>query len=94
MSTALLLIVFGLLWAVVNAMIAGQKNRSSLGAFLASLVVTPLLVFLYLIAVPAIPEQGTRGTVRTARDRKNERVGFVIILGLILLILLVCKLTR
>lgn len=37
---------------VINAMIAGEKNRSVGGAIAASILLTPLFIYLYLLAVP------------------------------------------
>lgn len=50
MFIALPLFYFG--WCVVNAIIAAEKNRNVLGVLFLSLVFSPLLIWLYLVAVP------------------------------------------
>ena len=40
-------------WAVANTMIAEEKGRSALAALILSVIVTPIVVWLYLVAVPA-----------------------------------------
>jgi hypothetical protein len=54
-------IIFGALafwfgWAAMNSMIAKEKNRDVTTAFLASVFASPLLVYLYLLAVPHRPD--------------------------------------
>jgi hypothetical protein len=42
-------------WVVVNWMISKEKNRDGWSIVVASIFVTPLLVWFYLVAVPPIP---------------------------------------
>lgn len=44
--------VFYAAWCFVNGLVAGEKGRSVPAAALASIIATPLLVYLYLLAVP------------------------------------------
>ena len=46
------------LWSVVNVIIATKKGRSNTFTFFASIIATPLLVYLYLLAVP--PKDGSQ----------------------------------
>jgi hypothetical protein len=47
-----MLIVIGwFIWSVVNVAIADSNRRSTAGVFFASILFSPLLVFLYLLAV-------------------------------------------
>ncbi len=47
--------LFWLGGAVTNSMIAAEKHRSGIVCFVVSLIVSPLLVRAYLVAVPAGP---------------------------------------
>ena len=53
MDIVLLLFYAG--WCVVNGMIAMQKGRDVGAIASLSVVVTPLLIYLYLVAVPVLP---------------------------------------
>lgn len=46
-----------LAWCGLNAAIASQKGRSVGGVFLLSFALSPLLGFLYILAVPALTPQ-------------------------------------
>ena len=48
----IILIILYLGWAIVNAGVAYEKNRNWIMVFLISLFLSPILPFLYLIAVP------------------------------------------
>ena len=43
-------------WTVVIGLIALQKNRSAWGCVFASLFLSPFFVYLYLLAVPPLPD--------------------------------------
>ena len=47
---------------VVNAMIASQKNRDIAGVIVASLLLSPVVSYLYLLAVP----------VKAAASKENK----------------------
>lgn len=47
----------GVCLVVVNALIADSKNRSVIGCVIMSLLISPLPVFLYLLAVPVNKER-------------------------------------
>ena len=51
----LALAYFYFAWVMVNAAIAEQKNRSFTGVGVASIILTPLIVWLYIATVPALP---------------------------------------
>lgn len=54
-------IVFG--WIVLSLLagyVASTKNRSAFGYFLLSLILSPIIAFIALIAVPAIPDGANR----------------------------------
>lgn len=42
---------------IMNGMIAAAKNRDRVGVFLAGLFLTPLTAYLYLLAVPPLPDK-------------------------------------
>jgi len=42
-------------WCLVNYLIAFEKNRNAGGLALASILGSPFLVWLYLVAVPSVP---------------------------------------
>lgn len=44
-------------WSVVNALIGDEKRGSAAGPFITSLVLSPLLVYLWLLATPNLREQ-------------------------------------
>jgi hypothetical protein len=46
-----------IVWTVVNGMIANEKGRSVGGVVAASLFLSPLTAYLYLLAVPAQPRR-------------------------------------
>ncbi len=48
-----LLFLWWIIGTVVNAMIASEKNRSVGGAIVTSIFFSPLVSYLYLLAVPA-----------------------------------------
>lgn len=58
----LLPIIIGLLvygaFVALNACVAYEKGRNTIGLALLSIVVTPFLVYLYLLAVPSLKQQG------------------------------------
>ena len=45
-------VVLWLSWIVVNALIAKEKGRSDPAAAVASVIFSPLIVWLYYVAVP------------------------------------------
>ena len=47
---------------VVNAMLAGEKNRSVGGVIVASILLSPVVSYLYLLAVP----------VKAAASKENK----------------------
>lgn len=52
-------------WSITNALIAKRRGNAELGAFAASVLLSPLLVYLYLLATPApIEEQRTQALLR------------------------------
>ena len=48
-------VYFYLALSIVNVGIANGKNRSDWKAFLGSLLFTPIIVWAYYVAVPALP---------------------------------------
>jgi len=82
-----------LIWSILNGAIAGQKGRSGVGVFLLSLILSPLLGFLYILAVPAIarPAAGTPGAAAADQDRKDKTLGYAILGGIILVVILVSR---
>lgn len=49
----LLLIIFYVLWSIINLAIAEAKGQSPAGVFFASLILSPLLIWLFLVATPS-----------------------------------------
>jgi len=49
-------VISWIVWTVINAMVAGAKNRSIGLAILVSILCSPLTSYLYLLAVPALPK--------------------------------------
>ena len=54
-------VVIWLAWSIMNGWIAREKNRNVTGVVAASLLLSPLLVWCYLLAVPAL-RSGIRPT--------------------------------
>lgn len=48
-------ILFWIILILMNTMIASEKNRSGLAVFISSIFLSPLVPYLYLLAVPALP---------------------------------------
>lgn len=48
----LVLFVFYVAWIVVNVMITSEKHRSIAGVVIGSIFLSPLTIYLYLLAVP------------------------------------------
>ena len=81
MNTALTLVVacvllkyyllFGLVFFVVVGAVARSKNRYFIGWFLLSMIITPLLALIALVAVPRKP---TRRELRDAFDGGAIRI--------------------
>ncbi len=46
------LFVFYVAWIVVNIMIASEKHRDITGVVIGSIFLSPLTIYLYLLAVP------------------------------------------
>ncbi len=46
-----------LLWSFVNRAIAREKNRNDWGVLFASVFLSPLLIWLYIAAVPPLPPE-------------------------------------
>lgn len=46
------LFVFYVAWIVVNIMIASEKHRDIAGVVIGSIFLSPLIIYLYLLAVP------------------------------------------
>lgn len=58
MNSTVLLVVVGfvwLVWSMLNLAIARAKNRDVGGVFALSLFLSPVLGYLYVAAVPALP---------------------------------------
>jgi len=49
----IIVIIFWIILIFLNGVIAGEKNRSAGGAIFASIFLSPIVVYLYLLAVPA-----------------------------------------
>lgn len=47
-----ILFVFYIAWIVVNIMIASEKHRDIAGVVIGSIFLSPLTIYLYLLAVP------------------------------------------
>ena len=46
--------LFGwIVWSILNGVIAEEKGKNFTGVFLLSLILSPILVYLYVLAVPA-----------------------------------------
>jgi len=82
-----------LIWSILNGVIAGQKGRSGVGVFLLSLVLSPVLGSLYILAVPTIakPAAGTPEAKAADQDRKDKALGYAIIGGIVLVVVLVSR---
>jgi hypothetical protein len=58
MSTfGIALALFWIVWSITNADIAHQKGRSIVQNLVFSLLCTPLIDWLYLVAVPPLPKK-------------------------------------
>lgn len=68
----IIVIPFYLGWVIVNCMVAGSKNRSVIGVLFFSIILTPLLPFLYLLAVP-VKEKGMPYSSRGLPEQKLRR---------------------
>jgi hypothetical protein len=56
------IVVVWILWSVTNAFVASKKTPGKAGViFLVSLIGSPALVYLYLLAIPAEPHSGGKG---------------------------------
>lgn len=62
------LILSATLWivlSVLNALVAQRRQNNIWGAFLLSLVLSPVLVYLYMLATPApVEEERSRALIR------------------------------
>lgn len=48
-----IMFVFYVAWIVVNIMIASEKHRDITGVVVGSIFLSPITIYLYLLAVPA-----------------------------------------
>ena len=48
-----IMFVFYVAWIVVNIMIASEKHRDITGVAVGSIFLSPITIYLYLLAVPA-----------------------------------------
>lgn len=48
----LMFIIFYVAWIIVNVMIASEKHRDMTGVVIGSIFLSPLTIYLYLLAVP------------------------------------------
>ena len=62
------LFVFYIAWIVVNIMIASEKHRDIAGVVIGSIFLSPLTIYLYLLAVPV----KTIDTTKTDDKAKNN----------------------
>lgn len=53
----IIVIFWWIVWICLNGMIASEKNRGAAEAVIGSIFFSPILVYLYLIAVPAKEKQ-------------------------------------
>lgn len=79
-TAALGFIAFYLVWCLMNTAIARQKNRSEVAAFFLSLLLTPLMPFLYLLAVPAKPAAEGESTSRTTAPATKIFAAVIVII--------------
>jgi len=56
-----------IIWSIVNALIAVEKGRSGGGIFAMSLFISPMLGYLYILAVPPLPKK-----VETEEDAQGK----------------------
>lgn len=61
------LFVFYVAWIVVNIMIASEKHRDVAGVVIGSIFLSPLTIYLYLLAVPVKDVDSNKST-----DKKNK----------------------
>ena len=62
----LLLFLGWIVWTVMNAMVASEKGRSVGGVVVASIFLSPLTAYLYLLAVPALAKRVDGGKYECA----------------------------
>ncbi len=48
-----IMFIFYVAWIVVNIMIASEKHRDITGVVVGSIFLSPITIYLYLLAVPA-----------------------------------------
>lgn len=68
-----LAVAFCAAWAIVNAMIAEQKGRSFSAALIFSVFVSPLVVYLYIVAVPPLEKPAFDKEAFAQEARKCNR---------------------
>lgn len=64
-------------WCVVNALIAAEKNRSAGLVFVLSLIGSPLLLWLYLVAVPVAAAKPVHSHQADAPPARPLRLRFL-----------------
>lgn len=63
-----ILVLFWIALCAMNIMIASEKNRSCVAVFISCIFLTPLVPYLYLLAVPALPAAQTKQITKNGND--------------------------
>jgi hypothetical protein len=81
-------------WSIVNTMVAGKKNISQAGVFFASVLFSPFLVFLYIIASPANQSRPAPAPVRPAPPPSKTSQWMMIVTVLVAAFILMLALAK